>query len=371
LKEPELDSPKFELLTQGLEHVLEGRPDDARNTLASLRERLDVDAFPEDMQYLIFATAISRRLVGKVAEEFNLYLRRYEHAQINLFSLLASRLPLVPMAGTIANELIAGFVQGQDTFTLLDVGIGVGRQEVALLNALAQAHALPRKLTLVGVEPGEDSLRTAEQTLMAAARGLGVELRFIGIPRTAETLGEEHWALLSELPGPRIVNAAFAMHHIAWRPEGEDLRDIFFRRLRQWSPAGVVLCEPNSNHHRATLRERFHNCWRHFYYTFQLLDELDIPRHEKNTIKVFFAREVDDILSTLDEQQRSERHEHVSAWLERLDRSGFRLEDRLARQWQTTHPAVCIRPEKGYVGLEYRDETIVAVICASGPDVRA
>ncbi len=366
-----MDSPKFELLTQGLEQVLEGRPDDARNTLATLRGRLDVDSSPDDMQYLIFAAAISRRLFGKAAEEFNLYLRRYEVAQINLFSLLASRLPLVPMAGTIANELIAGLVRGQDTFTLLDVGIGVGRQEVALLNMLAQAQALPRQLTIVGVEPGEDSLRTAEAALTAATRELGVGLRFIGIPRTAERLGEEHWALLADLKGPRIVNAAFAMHHIAWQPEGEDLRDVFFRRLREWSPAGVVLCEPNSNHHRASLRERFHNSWRHFYYTFQLLEELDIPRQEKNTIKVFFAREVDDILSTQDEQHRSERHEHVSAWLERLDRNGFRLEERLTRQWTATHPAVSIRPQRGYVGLEYRDETIVAVICATGPGVKA
>ncbi|WP_224247720.1 GRAS family protein [Hyalangium gracile] len=366
-----MDSPKFELLTQGLEEVIEGRSDDARKTLASLRGRLDVDAFPEDMQYLIFAAALSRRLFGNTAEEFNLYLRRYEHAQINLFSLLASRLPLVPMAGSIANELIAGLVRGQDTFTLLDVGIGTGRQEVALLNSLAAANALPRQLTIVGVEPGEDSLRVAEDSLTATARGLGVGLRFIGIPRTAETLGEEHWALLNDLPGPRVVNAAFAMHHIAWRPEGEDLRDVFFRRLRQWSPTGVVLCEPNSNHHRASVRERFHNCWRHFYFTFQLLEELDIPRQEKNTIKVFFAREVDDIVSTLDEQQRSERHENVSAWLERLARSGFRLEEELSRPWAATHPAINIRPQRGYVGLEYREETIVAVICATGAPGKA
>jgi hypothetical protein len=358
-----LNSPKFE--------VLQNCPDDARNTLACLRGQLDVDCFPEDMQYLIFATALFQRLFGKTAEPFNLYLRSYEQAQIHLFSLLAARLPLVPMAGTIANELIAGLVCGQDCFTLLDVGIGVGRQEVELLNMLAQAHALPRQLTVVGVDPGEDSLRTAEQSLTAAARGLKVGLRFIGIPRAAETLGEEDWALLLGLPGPRIVNAAFAMHHIAWQPEGEEPREVFFRRLREWSPSGVVLCEPSSNHHRASLRERFHNCWRHFYYTFQLLEELDIPRQEKNTLKGFFAREVEDILSTRDEQQRSERHEHVSAWLERLVRNGFRLEEHLARPWSVSHPAIRIRPRHGYVGLEYRDETIVAVICATGAGGKA
>jgi hypothetical protein len=134
---------------------------------------------------------------------------------------------------------------------------------------------------------------------------------------------------------------------------------------------GVVLCEPNSNHHRASIRERFHNCWRHFFFVFQLLEELDIPRQEKNTIKVFFAREVDDIVSTLDEQQRSERHENVSAWLERLERNGFRLAEGLTRSWPLTYSAVSILPQRGYVGLAYREETIVAVICATGLDVAA
>ena len=364
-----MDSPKYELLTQGLNQVMEGRPEEARQTLASLRNRLDVDGSPEDMQYLIFAAAVSRRLFSsKPTDEFNLYLRRYEQTQINLFSLLASRLPLVPMAGAIANGLIQELVRGKETFTLLDVGIGVGRQEVALLEAMAEAKTLPRKLTIVGVEPGDSSLRDAQQALDSTAQRLGVELRFIGIAHSAEALSEEHWAMLESLPGPRVVNAAFAMHHIAWRPEGEDLRDTFFRRLRAWAPAGVVLCEPNSNHHRASLPERFKNCWRHLYFTFQLLEELDISRHEKNSIKDFFSREVEDIVSTVDEQQRSERHEHVSAWLDRLSRCGFQLKEKRGRVWPSTHPAISVCSERGYVGLEYRGETIVAVICATTPD---
>jgi hypothetical protein len=371
LEESDLDSPKFALLAQGLEEVLADHKDEARRTLASLRGRLDVDASPEDMQYLIFAAALSRRLFGKPTEELNLYRRQYEHLQIDLFTLLASRLPLASIAGTIANEMIAGFVRGHDSFTLLDVGIGVGRQEVALLNALAEANALPRQLTIVGVEPAEDSLRAAEEALAATARRLGVVLRFHGLVRAAEELTEEHWALLSDLPGPRIINAAFAMHHIAWRAEGEDLRDTFFQRLRRWSPTGIVLCEPSSNHHRVSVRERFFNCWRHFFFTFQLLEELDIPRQEKNAIKMFFSREVEDIISTLDEERRFERHERVDAWLERLGRTGFQLTDGLERTWAASHPAVSIRSQRGYVGLDYKDETIVAVICATSPDATA
>ena len=39
----------------------------------------------------------------------------------------------------------------------------------------------------------------------------------------------------------------------------------------------------------------------------------------------------------------------------------------LDRAWPASHPAVVVKPRTGYVGLDYRDETIVAVICATGP----
>jgi hypothetical protein len=360
-----LDSPKFALLAQGLEESLEGRKEEARRTLASLRERLDVDADPEDMQYLIFSAALGKRLGEVPAEDYHLYLRRFELPQISLFNLLALRLPTVSLAGTIANELLADFIRGHDTVTLLDVGIGNGRQQVALLHSLALADALPRQLTLVGVEPSEDSLRAAQESLTAAARRLGVMLRFVGIPRGVEELKEEDWEQLEQLPGPRIVNAAFALHHIAERASSVDLRESFFQRLRRWSPAGVVLCEPNSDHHRVPIRQRFRNCWHHFGLTFKLIEELDTSRQEKNAMKLFFSREIEDIVGTQDEVRRYERHERVGAWLERLSRSGFTLAEGLARVASKGEELVAVRPYSGYVGLEYQDEALVSVICAT------
>ena len=132
------------------------------------------------------------------------------------------------------------------------------------------------------------------------------------------------------------MNAAFALHHIAERPSNVNPRDAFFLQLRRWEPRGVVLCEPNSDHHRSPIRERFHNCWRHFFLTFQLIEELDISRQEKNAMKLFFSREIEDIVGTLDETRRFERHELTELWLGRLERAGFELAGGAgARGWET------------------------------------
>jgi hypothetical protein len=360
-----VNSPKFSLLSQGLEHVLAGRLDEAERTLGALRARLDVDAHAEDMQYLIFAAAFSQRLGGASATEFNLYRRRFEQSQIGLFSLLASKLPFVSMSSAIANEMLTGFIRGHEAVTLLDVGIGRGLQEVALLHRLAEADALPRSLHVFAVEPDPESLATAREALGAAAQRLGVSLGFHGFACVAEDMTEEHWGLLERLPGCRLATAAFALHHIAERPApAPDAREGFFQRLAQWAPAGVVLCEPSSNHHRVALGERFENAWRHYGFIFQLLEELELSRQEKNTIKLFFGREVEDVLGTEEETRRSERHEPAGAWLGRLERTGFQPASGLEKPWPAAHPAIAVRPHVGYVGLEYREETIVAILCA-------
>lgn len=360
-------SPKRELLVRSLEETLVGKRDEGRRALSTLVDRLDVDGEPDDMQHLLFAAAVARRLGSEQADAINLYLRRYEQPQIDLFNLLAERLPLASLAGGIANELLAGFLRGHEEATLLDIGIGTARQEVLLLEAMAEAGTLPRRLTVVGVEPSIASLRRAEESLGAAARRLGVSLRFHAIARVAEELRDADWELFGSMPGPLVFNSAFSLHHMPLREDGTDSRDEVFQRLAVLRPKGVVLCEPNSNHHRLEVRERFENAWRHYGAVFKLLDELEISRQERNAIKMFFGREIEDVVGTMDDAQRYERHEFAGAWLQRLYRNGFTLAEGMERV-RPRHPLVGVRPSRGSVGVEYRGETIVAVLCGTMQD---
>ena len=354
-----------------LRAALEGREDEARFLLGGVvADRPEAGSDPEGLQDYIFASALSRRLDPARSAEINLYLQQFELQQISLFNLLAEHLPSVRLSVEVANEILAGFLAGWDEVALLDLGIGTGRQEAAVLRELASRGQLPRRLTVFAVEPDAASLRAAEAALRATADELGVELEFHALNLIAEELRDEHWALFGSARGPLVMHAAFAAHHILDRGNGYCARTEFFRRLRQLGPLAVVLCEPSSDHHTHLLGERFENCWRHFGLTFDLVDRAGLPAREAASIKMFFAREIQDILGNA-EETRCERHESASAWVDRLRRAGFVPYGDFVLPDRIRHEVVAVKPREGYVGMDYSGETLVAVICATSGDAAA
>lgn len=366
-----MDAKKYATLLAVVNETLAGRHENARALLANLVDaHLDSGAHGEDLQYYIFASALSKRLESDKAAEINLYLRQFEKTQISLFNLLAQHLPTVALAGPLANQVLAGYIGGQDEVTLLDVGIGSGRQEVALLHLLAAQQRLPRTLNVVAVEPDAGSLLEAGAALAEAADALGVELAFHPVHKVVEELDDEDWRMFGSFGAPLVVLGAFAVHHVRSAP-GQRARDDLFRRLRALEPDAVVLCEPSSNHDSPSLLERFEASWNHFGLTFRLIDGLDVADRDKAAMKMFFAREIEDILANA-EESRCERHEPVDAWVRRFREAGFTP----CAEWDVVTGAsddspVRVAARDGYLGLDYGDETLVAILCAtSGVPVR-
>ncbi len=359
-----MDAKKYATLLAVVNETLAGRRENARTLLAGLVDGLDSGAHGEDLQYYIFASALSKRLESDKAAEINLYLRQFEKTQISLFNLLAQHLPTVALAGPLANEVLAGYVGGQDEVTLLDVGIGSGRQEVALLHLLGTQRRLPRKLNVIAIEPDAGSLLEAGSALAEAAEALGVELDFHPLHKVVEELDEADWAMFASFGAPLVVLGAFAVHHVRSAP-GQRARDELFHRLRALEPDAVVLCEPSSNHDSDSLLERFEASWNHFGLTFRIIDGLDVAGREKAAMKMFFAREIEDILANA-EETRCERHEPVDAWVRRFRDAGFTP----CAEWgilmgEQPEGPVRIAPRDGYLGLDYGDETLVAILCAT------
>ncbi|MCE9671659.1 GRAS family protein [Myxococcus stipitatus] len=365
---------KDELLFQGMAHAVAGRPGAARTALSSLDALLDVEAEPQDLEYQLFASAIARRLDGPRAGARNPYLQPLcvdGARQIDLFRLLMTHLPLASCADALANAVLGGLLAGREEATLLDVGMGQGRQEARLLRGMAARGLLPRRLTVVGVDPSAESLAQAEATVNDVARELGATLRFERVVAPVEALSGATWAWLATLPRPLVVNAAFSLHHVAEAPgSGGEARDAVLRHLRAVEPAGLVLCEPDVDHFRAEPLARFANAWNHFTHVFHLLDTLPVPEDERAAIKRFYGREVDDVVGTVDESARCERHERARTWQRRLRRAGFAPLEALERVAVPLHPALGARREPGLVGLSWRDEPLVAVLGARPSEAR-
>lgn len=286
-----------------------------------------------------------------------------------LEELVSDALPTVSMAGPIANELLCHHLAGLEDAVLLDIGTGAGRQAVDLVRRLGQREDRPHRLTVVAVEPDAVRLRAVEHNLLEASQTYGLDVQVMPFHAFVEELDPSFWALVASLPGALLVHAAFALHHIRGEAAGEELRDTVFRRLRMLEPRALVLTEPSSDHHATSLEQRFRQGWRHYSLVFQLVEELSLPEPDKDALKAFLVRELDDVLADAG-SRRPRRHEHVSGWWRRLERAGFTQAEVPGALSLGAHPLVCPQRYPGYVGLDYRGETLVAVMCAT-PVARA
>lgn len=337
---------------------------------AGLQQWLDGVQRSDDPRHVglyVFGAALAQRLDGRTAAEANLYLRRYERTQIELFNLLGRALPFVGLATAVCNQAIAQACRGARSAVLIDVGIGTGRQLLQLLPTLA-AQGL-RELTLIGIEPAEAALRMAQTQLEAAGRELGLALRMLPVLGSVEALEEGQWALIRGLcsGAAPIINASFALHHVDDDGQGRDQRHCVLQRLRELDPALLVLAEPDVDHLETALYPRFRNCFAHFSAVFDTLDRLDLSQAERDALKVgFFGREIADILGQ-PEGRRSERHESASQWLRRLVDAGFDVtvdDEAVTVVAGATQGPVQLRRRAYHCSLEAGGEPVVALFCA-------
>ncbi|NUO63927.1 MAG: GAI protein2C [Gemmatimonadaceae bacterium] len=353
---------KYHSLLAVLHEAKDNRPHVAREVLGTLVDHQLDRQSDDDVRYFIFANALAKRLDSRRAASINLYLQEYETPQIELFNLVARHLPTVGAAGAVANRLLARHLANRPAVTLLDIGIGTARQEVALLHEMAREGTLPEQLTVIAIEPNAHCLAEAQRVLRAAADELRLDLRFRGICAVIEDLTAQQWATLRADESPLVVHAAFAMHHI--RDTRTSGRDDVFARLRALDADAVILCEPNADHHTESFFRRFESAWDHFSRTFRLIDGLDVSPRERRAMKLFFTREIEDILAN-DEGTRCERHEPSGAWVERLTRSGFYPASDLDGVATVEGAAIAASAHEGYVGLDFEGTTLVSILCAT------
>src|SRR5574341_804701 len=359
-----IQETEFEILSEAVKHIRDGKEKVAKEMLTDLMNHLKLDKNSENLQYFIFASALLKRFGSDfINGQNNIYLRNCEKPQINLFNLLATHIPLVYTSCSIANEIICRFISSREEVTLMDIGIGTGRQEIELFKLLSQKGAIPEKLNLVGIDPSTNSLHQAEENLFNLARKLEINLYFYSITKLIEDLNDTDWKMLEKLPGDLIINESFAVHHILARENKFDLRDEVFSKLKQLNPLAFILTEPSSNHNIEDIWVRFNNCWKHFGLTFNVIDQINIPEQDKDAIKLhFFGREIENILGSSDEQ-RCERHETAQMWADRLKKAGFKLNHDFDFLRGRSTDIINVLSKEEYIVLDYKNETIVSILC--------
>ncbi|WP_248928503.1 GRAS family protein [Paenibacillus hamazuiensis] len=355
----------YECLVMLLKRSLqETNLDSARAELSRFADRLRVAEDGEDLLAYLFAAALMKRLDKTSGDQMNLYLKQYDVPQITLFNLLAEKFPLMTHVTSAANARLARFVRAGESLRFLEIGIGTGRQIVHLLHQLAEQEKLPSSIVLYAVEPNEHCLREAEENVTDTAGRLGVALDFQPLATEIERLPDSEWARVESRSGRLLVNASFALHHIRDSGDGLSAKDEVLSRIRRLQPSALVLCEPDSNHQTGDTIHRFYNCWRHFSAVFEFIDSLPLRTEESRALKIFFGREIEDIVAA-PEGVRCERHESTGSWISRLQKAGFipGMTDG-ASFLRKPRNGMSLSADSWHLGLGYGSTNLVSVIGA-------
>lgn len=294
---------------------------------------------------------------GNSLSHENIYLRNYEVSQIQLFDILIAKLPYVKYSQAIVNSQIAEILNGLEEATLLDIGIGLGTQVRNILS-LCSGNKRLKKLVVVGIEPGAEALEVARQTIMAMQDEMPFTLSFKGYHGFAENMD----LTTLEYGTPNlVVNASLALHHI----QSAANREKVLGQVKALNPAGLFLIEPNVDHFETSFLKRFGNCFNHFYALFQTIDGLDISTNEKSALKLFFGREIEDIIGK-PETERFEKHEPATAWISRLQQLHYEIKSHelLLPVSHESGVHMAHHPE-GFAGFSFGNETVLSLIYAS------
>ncbi len=320
------------------------------------RQRVDIDK--DALLCCLFLDAIFDHSQNNKSAKGHLYLEKYEIPQIKLFDILISKFPFVSASHTISNKMISEWIKGESKAAVLDIGIGRGLQMCSLINELAENTEL-RELTIIGIEPFGDALIHARQLISEAATNAAFKVNLHLFEGFAETVNmQEIKKVLPENCGKFVINASLAVHHIP----SITLRKHFFKQVSSLNPDAIVLTEPHSDHMTDDWAQRTANAWIHYGAIFDTIDSLHITREEKNGLKMFFGREIKDVVSTPD-SERFERHEPCSNWLTYCMEIGMVVDCRQDLVEQMYIPeTISLSCQQDVIMMKYQDTDVLAVI---------
>jgi hypothetical protein len=287
----------------------------------------------------------------------NIYLKKYEIPQIQLFNILIDKFPFVKYSQNFTNSAIVDLIDEDAEGTIIDIGIGQGTQLMNIVGLLRSSRTL-KKLHIVGIEPSEDALDIAIKSFSSIQNELPFELQFSPIHDFIENID---FSKIENITGTIIVNASLSLHHI----QSSEKRTEIISKIKKIKPTAFILIEPNVNHFETDFYQRFRNCYNHFHGIFKVIDNLEIDPLDKNALKLFFGREIEDIIGK-EEQDRFEKHEPAIQWIERLKHNRFSIAENLLKPTVDSIAGVDIKFHKeGFLGFTVQSETVLAVICAN------
>ena len=321
----------------------------------------EIDENTDKLLATLFIKALKNH-VGPVGIDEHIYLKKFEEPQIKLFDLIIKHFPFVNLGQKITNSLIADAMISTNKAVLIDVGIGRGIQTVSLLNEIHQRKDIDiEEITVIGIEPFKEAIYETQRSIKTIASTLNIKVDFFGIDTFAENIGSRDLSkYFPDTDFDLFINASLALHHI----QSPSQRDVFIAEMAKLKPKAFLLTEPNVNNLESNLYKRFQNSYEHFSHVFQVIDELNIKRKEKNALKLFFGREIEDIIGKHN-GERFECHDKAENWVSRLQKAGFKINKHFPYPVIKNNSSIRLEhSDKGFLGFNHKSETVLSIIYA-------
>ncbi|KAK8941474.1 DELLA protein SLR1 [Platanthera zijinensis] len=242
--------------------------------------------------------------------------------------------PYLKFAHFTANQAILEAFSGCSRVHVIDLGVKQGMQWPALMQALALRPGGPPSFRLTGIgqlQPDNpDALQQVGWKLAQLAGTINVDFEFRGFI-TNNLADFEGFMLESPSPGgsdePEAVaiNSIFELHGLLARPGALEKLLSSVRSLR---PRIVTIVEQEANHNAGGLLERFTEAL-HYYST--MFDSLEgggglagdgEGQQDQIMSEMFLGRQICNVVAC-EGADRTERHETLAHWRERMAGAGF------------------------------------------------
>jgi hypothetical protein len=341
-------------VSEKLSEILKSYPDqsmqEAETLLKYCLQEMNFDS--EKMLTALIIQALRTNL-----ESGNLYLEHFEIPQIELFGKLIQEFPFVKFGHEVTNTALLSYLKDCQKAVIVDIGIGKGVQMANLIKRV-EAETSVTELTILGIEPFGEALQDAEKLMLSFSNDK-LKIRFEGICSGIEDVCMEDVLAITKPFGKSVfVNASLALHHI--RKQEERMKAI--ENIYKLQPRAFLLTEPNVDHFNPDFYQRYRNCFNHFIHIFQVIDGLQMENQHKNALKLFFGREIEDIIGK-ENNLRFEKHELAATWIARLSKAGFKVSLPMLPDFEIGSDIQIKYTPEGYVGFVHGPETVLAMMC--------
>nr|UHT46061.1 SLR1-like DELLA protein [Phoenix dactylifera] len=255
--------------------------------------------------------------------------------------------PYLKFAHFTANQAILEAFAGCRRVHVIDFGMKQGMQWPALMQALALRPGGPPSLRLTGIGPPQtdntDALQQVGWKLAQLAETIHVDFQYRGY--VANSLADLEPCMLEaeaggngnggadEEPEVVAVNSVFELHRLLARPGA---LEKVLGTVRAVRPRIVTVVEQEANHNAGSFLERFTEAL-HYYST--MFDSLEGGgtagaaaaegavgasggQQDQVMSEVYLGRQICNVVPC-EGTERTERHETLGQWRERMTRAGF------------------------------------------------